>query len=206
VTHCQLARSGCYAAIRIPVILLAALLLSSCVEDDAIVLSVAVRSNPVGPSEPVTLVVTLRNRSSKPRYVHPNVSRQLDFAVRASDGTLLRGFMHPPGLPPMPGSPRDWVLVEGKRSVRCVMDVPLTDLGIDGRGTFSLAAFWYGVSSKSSRAGSEDATFNFEYAETTYLTVVNEKLRDGAPSPSADAYDGREPSCSAAAAERRPPS
>ena len=159
---------------RIAAILLASLLVAATALDKSLALSVAVRSNPVSLSEPVTLVVTLRNRSDRPRYVHRNVEAMLDFAVRDADDQILRGFMHPPGMPLMPKTPQDLVRIEGWKAYQCVVEVPLADLGIERAGVFSVFGFWSGTSAKAPTIGAKYQN-HFEHAEATYLTVVADK-------------------------------
>ena len=169
---------------RIAAILLASLLVAATALDKSLALSVAVRSNPVSLSEPVTLVVTLRNRSDRPRYVHRNVEAMLDFAVRDADDQILRGFMHPPGMPLMPKTPQDLVRIEGWKAYQCVVEVPLADLGIERAGVFSVFGFWSGTSAKAPTIGAKYQN-HFEHAEATYLTVVADKAAavDSRPTP-----------------------
>jgi hypothetical protein len=110
--------------LRVPAILFAALLLGSSADDDSIVLSVSAKPSAVPLSESVTLVSSLRNRSDEPRYVYRDVGRQLDFAVRGADGRLVRGFMHPPAVPPIPSDSRDWVRIEGKKPFGASSECP----------------------------------------------------------------------------------
>jgi hypothetical protein len=190
---------------RTPAILLATLLLGWRADNDSIVLSVAARPSAVPLSEPVTLVISLRNRSDETHYVHRDVRRQLDFAVRSADGRLVRGFMHPPLPPPTLSNSRDWVRIDGKKAIRCIVVMPLADLGIEQAGEFSLTGFWSGESAKAPQVGSEFPTFHFEHAETTYLTVFGNKTpADIGLHPTAKTPGGELPNCSAAEAERQP--
>ena len=183
--------------------LLAAFLLGSG-DNDSIVLSVAARPSVVTLSEPVTLVITLRNRSDKPRYVHRSVEQHMDFAVRAADGSLMRGFMHPPSMPVAAIDLRDWIRIEAGKALRCVAEMPLHHLGIERTGVFSVTGFWAGDSAKRPQIGSKSLASHFEHAEETYLTVVADRESpDGAP---ASQLPGRDlPKCSSAEAETRQP-
>lgn len=158
----------------LPVILLAAFLGAAGGDDNSIALSVAATRNPVALSESVTLVISLTNRSDKYRYIHRNVERTLDFAVRDAAGRLVRYFNDPPPMPLEIDDTGDFVRIEPRRAYRCVIELPLDHLGIERAGAFSVVGFWAGASTKVPKVGVKEA-IHFEDAEAMFLTVIDDK-------------------------------
>jgi len=189
---------------RIAAILLSALLVGAIADDRSIVLSVASKQDLAPLSERVVLVITLRNRSDRPLYVHRNVDAMLDFAVRDAAGRLVRGFMHPPGMPLIATDSREMLRIGALGAYRCFIEVPLADLGIERAGVFALEGFWSGTSTKAPESGSKYQN-HFEHAETTYLTITGEKTPAGAGSqPTPQTPEGDLPMCRATKVEPRP--
>jgi hypothetical protein len=164
---------------RVLAILLSGLLLGGTT-DDTFVLSVAAFPGAVSLSDPVLLLITLKNRSDEPRYVHRNVERHLDFAVFREDGRHVRRFVHPFTMPLTVTDSRDWVRVEPRQALRCTIEVRLAQLGIERAGVFSLRGFWAADSVKRPKEGAGYA-IHFEHAADTFLTVTAARAPSAPP-------------------------
>jgi hypothetical protein len=160
---------------RIPAVLLAALLLLPG-PNDVIVVTVSAVPNPIHVSRPVTLVVTFTNRSSEPRYLHRDLGARLYFAVRDADGRIVHTFYHVPPPPPIPRDAQDFVRVDAKQSIRCVVEKPLAALGIERPGVFSLDGHWNGVAQKDTVLPAQ-FDFVFVWAKTLRLKVRGGETR-----------------------------
>ncbi len=184
---------------RVLAMLLSGLLLGARA-DESFVLSVTAYPGAVSLSDPVLLVITLRNRSDEPRYVHRNVQRHLDFAVFREDGDHVRRFIHPFIMPLEVTDNRDWVRVEARQALRCTVEVRPAQLGIERAGVFSLRGFWAADCVKRPEKGVENA-IHFEHAADTFLTVTAARAPSD-PQPTQGSFVGLS-SCLSAEAERR---
>ena len=92
-------------------------------------------------SDPVLLVITLRNRSDEPRYVHRNVQRHWISRSSARTEIMSRKFLHPFKMPLEVTDNRDWVRVEASRrcGARSRCDQPNS---ASKRPVFSVRGFW----------------------------------------------------------------
>jgi hypothetical protein len=180
-----------------------AALLQAPALDNSIALSVTGSPNSIQLFQRVRLTITLTNRSEDPQYVYRDLANplELEFAVRGPDGKLVRGFNDPPPPPPIPKNSKDLVRIEGNRSIRCVVETPLTDLGIGRAGVFSITGFWHGVSLRVPEIDLKEQNFSFSFthAETVKLRVTGGRSQANiASQPMARGSSSEAPTCSAA--------
>lgn len=145
-------------------------------DNDPVVLSLALRSNRVKLEEPVVILVTFSNISGVPRYLHGDLLRTLDFGVKSSDGTVVRGFDDPPTPPQVPEFLLDLIWLDKADSIRLVMRLPLKYFGIREPGVYKIVGFWNGIAATESQLDSKDWNYLFLFSEPVEISVPNKAL------------------------------
>jgi hypothetical protein len=140
-----------------------------------VALSLSLGSNRVKLEERVVVLVTFSNISEVPRYLHRDLLSTLEFSVRGSDGTVVRGFNDPP-IPPEPAGSTDLIWLDKGSSVRLVMRLPLKYLGIRQPDVYKIVGFWSGIAATESQVDSKEWNPLFLYSEPVEISVPNKAV------------------------------
>ena len=125
----------------------------------------------------VTLVVTLTNASELPRYLHSDLARTLDYAVKHSSGAVVRRFHDPPLFGRAPEFTNQRIWLDAGKSIRFTQRLPLTELGIREPGEFNLVGFWTGNTKTELQLESEDDDTSFAHSGPVRLLVSDRENR-----------------------------
>jgi len=141
--------------------------------DAPVIVSISPEKPTVRFQDRMVLAVTFTNVSGAPRYLYRDPLRSLKLSVKASDGTILRYFPDPPITPPPPGiDSTDFFWLDAGGSIRFLLKLRLSQLGIKHPGTFRIVAFWDGTIATESKLESEDWDYAFSYSQPVEVYVA----------------------------------